>query len=105
MKNNIIVDNIIFTVIEKNIFDFNYLRLYVPNLSNLRKTDLVVTNGYGSYTGSPDQRFTFLKTPSITGVRTLTGTQGGTWTGYGNDIYYAQNLFLANNLEVYNYIF
>ena len=82
---------------DDNIFDFNYLRLYVPNLSNLRKTDLVVTNGYGSYTGSPDQRFTFLKTPSITGVRTLTGTQGGTWTGYGNDIYYAQNLFLANN--------
>lgn len=81
--------------IDDNIRDFGYLRVNTPNLSSIRKSKILLDNGYSQLTGGFDKTFTFLKTPVITGFCSgYSGQfiQGEYLTGFGTDLYYIKTL-------------
>jgi len=81
--------------IDDNIRDFGYLRINTPNLSSIRKSKILLDNGYSQLTGGFDKTFTFLKTPVITGFCSgYSGQfiQGEYLTGFGTDLYYIKTL-------------
>lgn len=83
-------------LIDDNIRDFGYLQVNTPNLSSTRKTNIIIDNGFSSLTGGFDKRFTFLKTPNITGIYPSLLVQGQPVTGYGTDIYYVDTVKVGN---------
>ena len=83
-------------LIDDNIRTFGYLSLNTPNLSSIRKSNLILDNSYSRITGGFDKTFTFLKTPSITGIFPSVLTQGELATGYGNDIYYVGSINIGD---------
>lgn len=89
-------------LIDDNTRDFGYLKLNTPNLSSIRKTNVVLDNTYSRITGGFDKRFTFLKTPSITGIEPALLFQGDPVTGYGTDLYYIKSISIGGN-EVTGY--
>jgi hypothetical protein len=83
-------------LIDDNVRTFGYLSLNTPNLSSTRKTNLVLDNTYSRITGGFDKQFTFLKTPTITGIYPALLTQGQPATGYGSDIYYVGSINIGS---------
>ena len=83
-------------LIDDNIRTFGYLSLNTPNLSSIRKTNLVLDNSHSRVTGGFDKQFTFLKTPTITGIYPSLLTQGQLATGYGSDIYYVNSINIGS---------
>jgi hypothetical protein len=98
-RNNINTEVLIHSnvgLIDDNIRTFGYLSLNTPNLSSIRKSNLILDNSYSRITGGFDKTFTFLKTPSITGIFPSVLTQGELATGYGNDIYYVESINIGD---------
>ncbi len=79
-------------LIDDNVKSFGYLSLNTPNLTSLRKSNLVLDNSNSRITGGFDKIFTFLKTPTITGIYPSLLEQGQPATGYGSDIYYVGSI-------------
>jgi hypothetical protein len=98
-RNNINTEVLIHSnagLIDDNIRTFGYLSLNTPNLSSIRKSNLILDNSYSRITGGFDKTFTFLKTPTITGISPAVLTQGQLATGYGSDIYYVGSINIGN---------
>lgn len=89
-------------LIDDNVRSFGYLSLNTPNLTNARKTNLIIDNSYSRLTGEFDKTFTFLKTPNITGIYPSLLEQGQPATGYGSDIYYVDSINVGD-YKVNNY--
>jgi len=83
-------------LIDDTIRTFGYLSLNTPNLSSIRKSNLILNNSYSRITGGFDKTFTFLRTPTITGIYPAVLTQGQLATGYGSDIYYVGSINIGD---------
>lgn len=89
-------------LIDDNVRSFGYLSLNTPNLNTIRKSNLVLDNSNSRITGGFDKIFTFLKTPTITGIYPALLEQGQPATGYGSDIYYVGSIKIGD-YNVNNY--
>ena len=89
-------------LIDDTVRSFGYLSLNTPNLNTVRKSNLVLDNSTSRITGGFDKIFTFLKTPTITGIYPALLEQGQPATGYGSDIYYVGSIKIGD-YNVNNY--
>jgi len=104
-KNNLNTEILIHAnggLIDDNVRSFGYLSLNTPNLNSIRKSNLVIDNSNSRITGGFDKTFTFLKTPTITGIYPALLEQGQLATGYGSDIYYVGSIKIGD-YNVNNY--
>ena len=90
-------------LIDDNIRSFGYLSLNTPNLTDIRKSNIVLDNTNSRLVETFDKTFTFLKTPTITGIYPDLLVQGGQGTGYGSDLYYVGSIDIGGyNVNNYN---
>jgi hypothetical protein len=89
---------------DDNIRDFGYFKSIVSNILPDRNGKFNFSNRFSYFSGSDNQKFTLLQSPTITGIYPLVLKQGELATGYGSDLYYIDNItvggFKASSFNV-----